>query len=330
MTTEKVDIILPNRIGDTILTLPSLLCLKQLREKYGPAHREYRLVSGLPFTEVLQSLNLFRVVRMNKAAKIKSWMLPADKAFFLSTTSKNLGFHARISYGLRLPNKRYIGYSVHTPYLSFPEQETVLPEDLVSFLESGFQFSSYTIKHFGICLELDYTVDQIRQTFRFDSASLSFPDEFYDWKSPIKEKYLVFCMEAASGRKKHNADRRWKEEYFLDLAEKAYQKHGMMSAFIGIDDMPELPDRPYFHDLRRKLSLKQTALLLHHSCGYVGNDTGPLHMANLMKKPSIVVYLRDMRFCHGPLFPHLATKFLKPQKPEDIYPALDKLVLHAV
>ena len=328
MAGEKIDIILPNRIGDSIMTLPAILCLKQLWEEYGPSHRQYLLLTHLPLTEILKSLNLIEVIRIDRAAKIKSWFRLADKAFFLSTTSRNLGYCSKLSHGLRLPNKRHIRYSVNMPYLSYPDQVTVLPESLVEFLKSQFALSNYSIKHFGICLELGYTVEQIRLTFRFDPTRLSFPDDFFDWKPTVSSRFLVFCMEAASGRKRHNADRRWKEDNFIDLAETAHEKYGVLAAFIGINNIPVLPDKPYFHDFRQKLSLKRTALLLHYSSGYVGNDTGPLHLSNLMKKNSIGIYLREVDMLNnGPLFPELTTRFLNPRDPAEIYPALDNLLL---
>ena len=328
MAGEKIDIILPNRIGDSILTLPAILCLKQLRDEYGPGDRQYLLLTHLPLTEILKSLNLFEVIRFDRGAKMRSWLRQADKAYFLSTTSKNLGYYSKLSHGLRLPNKWHIRYSANLPYLSFPDQVTVLPANLVEFLKSQFALSNYAIKHFGICLELGYTVEQIRRTFRFDPASSTFSDDFFDWKPPLSSRYLVFCMEAASGRKKHNADRRWKEEHFIDLAETAHEKYGVHAAFIGINDYPALPDKPYFHDFRQKLTLKRTALLLHYSAGYVGNDTGPLHLANLMKKNSIGIYMREVALLnYEPLFPELTAKFLNPGAPAEIYPALDNLLL---
>jgi len=328
MTASKIDIVLPNRIGDAILTLPSLVCLKQLRGKYGGFDSEYKLITHLPLEEILQALNLFKVSRMTLGEKINSWLTPSDKAFFLVTTSRNLGYHSRLSHGLSLPNKKLVRYSKNLAYLNYPYPEDALPKALVEFLKSRFGFACSTIRHFGICLESGYTVEQIRQTFRFDKTSLSPAGDFFDWKPPVPSHYLVFCMEAASGSKrKQNADRRWQEEYFFDLAETAFKKYSLQAAFIGISNVPELPDKPYFIDFRQKHSLKQTALLLHYSGGYVGNDTGPLHLSNLMKKNAIGIYMReDDLLNNSPIFPQLTTKFLKPVSSEEIYPALGKLV----
>jgi ADP-heptose:LPS heptosyltransferase len=326
MIAGKIDIILPNRIGDLILTLPAILCLKQLKERYASDRREIRLVSPLALNNVISALNLFEVIRIDTRAKIRSWLSPADKAFFLCTSSKNIGYHAKVTLGRQLSNKKLIRYSVDLRYLS-EDPDTCHPQDLVYSLRHKFQLPNHAIKQFGICLELGYTVEQILQTFRYDVTHLSFPDEFYDWQPPIETRYLVFCMEAAYGRNKHNSDRRWKEEHFFELAERAHQIHNVASVFIGISDVPALPDRNYFIDLRQKLDLDQIAKLQYFSCGYVGNDTGPLHLANLMKKRSIGMYFREEAVRdYPPIFPHLNKILFKPKGPEEIFQPLDELL----
>jgi len=324
---KKVDIVLPNRIGDIILTLPAMLCLKQLDAKFASDDIAYRMLTHVPMIRILDALNLFNVSQINIYLKIKSWINPAEKVFFLSTTNKNLGFHAKTTYGLQTINKKLLRYSVNMPYLLYPEPSSGMPQELVIFLRDELHFTKFAIKHFGLCLELGYTVEQIRKTFQFDSSSLSFDDNLFDCTPPIAEDYLVFCMEAASGRKKHNSDRRWKEEHFIDLAEKAHKEYGLIIAFMGLNDQPELPDKPYFKDFRGKLDLTQGAQLLHYSRGYVGNDTGPLHLANLLKKRSIGMYFREVAVTdYYPVFPSLNKVFYKPEHPEEIYSALDELI----
>lgn len=328
MVKNKVDIVLPNRIGDIILTLPAILCLKQLERRYGPDNTAYRLLTHVPMTRLLQALNLFEVTQIDLTAKIKSWINPTERVYFLSTTNKNLGFHAKATYGLKTVNKKLLRYSVNLPYLLFPEPSSVLPEELVTFLTDKFQLTRFSIKHFGLCLELGFSVEQIQNVFKFDDSSLALDDELFNCKPPVESHYLVFCMEAASGRKKHNSDRRWKEEHFLDLAEKAHKEHGLQIAFMGLSDEPELPDKPYFIDFRGKLDLTQSAQLLHFSRGYVGNDTGPLHLANLMKKRSIGMYFREVAITdYRPVFPHYNKVFYKPQSPDEIYSCLEELII---
>jgi ADP-heptose:LPS heptosyltransferase len=207
------------------------------------------------------------------------------------------------------------------------DPKTCFPEEMFNFLKDSLHLPVYAIRHFGLCLELGYTFDQIRETFQFDPAHLSVNNDFFKEKPLEESNYLVFCMEAAYGRKKHNSDRRWNVEHFFDLAERAYNSHNVKAVFIGISELPELPDRSYFIDLRRKLNLGEIVRLLHFSSGYVGNDTGPLHMANLIKKKSIGTYFReDSLISYHPIFPQYNKIFFKPQGPEEIYQSLAELL----
>ncbi len=327
---NKIDIVLPNRIGDLILSLPAIICLRQLIERYGSDHLKPRLVTRLPLADVLQALNLFEVLPMNAKTKIKSWLRPAGKAFFLSTTSKNIGYHAKVSCGKQLSNKKLIRYSVNLPYLS-SDPDHFYPKELVNFLKGTIQLPGYAIRHFGICLELGYTVEQILETFRFDETHLALADDFFGSGPELNSRYLVFCMEAAYGRTKHNSDRRWNEECYFELADRAHDLHKVTSVFVGINNFPELPQREYFVDLRQKLSLGQIVRLLHYSCGYVGNDTGPLHLANLAKKRSIGMYFRERDVVgYHPVFPRYNEIVFKPQSSEEIYQSLDALLDESV
>jgi ADP-heptose:LPS heptosyltransferase len=263
---EKIDIILPNRIGDLILSLPALLCLKQLTERYRAGRTRFRLVTHIPINEVLSAIDLYEVIPFNYKTKIISWLNPAKKAFFLATTSKNFGYHGKMMYGVKLSNKKLLRYSFDLKYLT-DDPKTCFPEEMFSFLKDSLQLPVYAIRHFGLCLELGYTFDQILETFQFDPDHLSVNNEFFKEKPLEESNYLVFCMEAAYGRKKHNSDRRWNVEHFFDLAERAYNQHNVKSVFIGISELPELPDRSYFIDFRRKLVFEIVQLLLFR--GYV-------------------------------------------------------------
>ena len=78
---ETVDIILPSRIGDCILSLPSLLCLKQLTDKYPDKNLKINLFSTSKLTEVLQKLNLFEVKQFSNIQKFKTILKRANFTF---------------------------------------------------------------------------------------------------------------------------------------------------------------------------------------------------------------------------------------------------------
>lgn len=144
---------------------------------------------------------------------------------------------------------------------------------------------------------------------------------------PAFDRYAVFCLEAANNRR-NDADRRWGEESYLEIAEYIYEKYNLTSVFIGTNRKFSIPQKPYFIDLRKKLDLVNLTQLLKFSIGYIGNDTGPLHIANLMQKKSVGIYLRESTAVeYSPLFPELNTIIIKPANIDAVYPAIDELCL---
>ena len=94
--------------------------------------------------------------------------------------------------------------------------------------------------------------------------------------------------------KQEMLDRRWGEKNIsLSLLRKLYKNYNLNSAFIGIDKSVPIPEKPYFIDLRSNLNMASLTQVLKYSKGYIGNDTGPLHLANFMKKKSIGIYFRE-------------------------------------
>jgi hypothetical protein len=205
------------------------------------------------------------------------------------------------------------------------QPESEFEGNLVDFLQSNFSLSTYSARHFGICLEFGFSVQQIMDDFKFDNTSLLVGTQYFNDPLFTGSDYVVFCMEAAYN-KKHAGTRRWKEEGFLFLAEKLYEDYGIESIFIGLQSRPQIPQKTYLRDLRRKLTLDQTMQVLKHSRGYIGNDTGPLHLANLLRKKSIGMYPPDGSIGYRPLFPSFNKVCFTTQAPEEIYPRLDHLV----
>ena len=306
---ETVDIILPSRIGDCILSLPSLLCLKQLTDKYPDKNLKINLFSTSKLTEVLQKLNLFEVKQFSNIQKFKTILKPSDKAIFLHTCMDNLGFFAKKTYGINITGKK-IKYQKDMPYLYVDQTQQYLPESLFDFLKEKFNFSTISISFFGMLLEIGFSSEEIIETFNFNENSLDFSTEITEWKPEIGN-YLVFCMEAAYGSKS-DADRRFNKELYFEVAKNIYDKFALNSAFIGIDNRIALPDVDYIYDFRKKLNFSKLVQLMKYSKGYVGNDTGTMHLANLIKKPTLGIYSREtsMTTNYYPIFNNLNTQIL--------------------
>jgi len=287
---EKLDIVLPSRIGDCILSFPSMLCLKQLQQKIPSKNYDITLYSTNKLTDIIDALGLFPVQQFSNKRKLATLFNRPHHAAFLEPSSRNIGYMAKKTYGIEVEGKN-IKYSVNMQYLHVEKAANILPAEFYDKLNIDYKFSRSTVSYFGLLLELGYSEDEILSCFDFSLNSLNFVKEITDWL-PNLENYVVFCMEAAYGRKIDN-DRRYKEEMYFDISDRIYEKYGFKSAYIGIDTNTSLPDKPNYADFRKQIDFSQIAKLMQLSKGYIGNDTGPLHLANLVKSKSIGIYARE-------------------------------------
>lgn len=298
---ESIDIILPSRIGDCILSFPSLICLKQLTEKFPEKNFKITIFSTNKLTKIIDALNLFEVKQFSNFEKLRTIFKPSDKAIFLHTCMNNHGFFAKKTYGINITGKK-ISYQNDMPYLYVEQTQKYLPDSLFNYVKENFNLSTIAISFFGAVLEAGFSAEQIINNFKFNDNSLNLEKEISNWKPDI-DNYIIFCMEAAYGSKS-DSDRRFNEESYFNIAKHINEKYNLKSAFIGIDNKIKLPDVNYIKDFRNKIDFQQLAILINNSKGYIGNDTGPLHLVNLLKKPSIGIYSREMsmKYHYYPVF----------------------------
>ena len=315
---KKIDIILPWRIGDAILNIPMLVCLKQLNEKYSN-NNKIRILAQPFLSKLYAPLGIFECKSLTVGRKIISHLKPADIAFFTETININWGYTAKIKYGLTNSFKKIIKFDHELTFMDINKFKNFLPADLISFLQDKYNLGQYSISLFGILLELGYTSEQIINSFDFNSDSLAL-NNFRGFSHPVmNEKYIVFCMEAAYG-KKGDANRRWDENHYVEIANKCFEDFGFKSVFVGINNDFKLPDKLNFIDLRKKLDLFQLAQVVKSSVCYIGNDTAPLHIANIMQRPSIGTYfMKHSLTDFSPIFPELNTQVFCPQNIEEVY-----------
>lgn len=319
---ERVAVVLPNRVGDAILSLPLVLCLRELAADCGSAGCRVEAVTFSPLLDVFGAVGVTGVTHMGVGAKLRSWLAPPDKAFFLIATSKNFGFHARSTYGLRQRNKLLSRYTHDLRCL----RGEPLPAALGRYLTTECRLPPYSVQQFGVVMELGYSVEQILSTFSFSRRSLPV-DRSRLATGQVVAPYLVCCMEAAYGRGRRNDQRRWVAEHHLAVAKKLRERHGCRIAFIGLAADPPIPEQDGFLDLRGRLSLWQLFRLMAGAAGYVGNDTGPLHLANLAGIPSVGIYASEDH--HAPLFGESNSVVMRPAGPDDVYPAAERMLLAA-
>lgn len=315
MKDERLEIILPNSLSEAILSLACIDCLRQLQEKYGPS-RNVVIYPPDRLVEVIWALKLFETNLLEETVKLHSWFMPSDKAFFLDSSARSLGLRSKESFGYKLKGQLHANHKNHLAFLK--PQEAELPSELTNFLQTKFKLSAAAIKYFGILLTLGYSTAQIKSCFAFSPSSLELKvDELNTWKPTVaKQSYLVFCTEASYG-KSESTSKAWSFDNFVALAESAYNEHNLMSVFVGVDSKSVLPkDKNFLLDLRQKLSLVQVAQLMRYSKGFVGNDSGTLHLANLLKLPTTCIYTSSTPENRGPLFSELNFQVCNPTSPE--------------
>ena len=96
--------------------------------------------------------------------------------------------------------------------------------------------------------------------------------------------------------------KRW--PYYPDLIEMLLAKDAGIRIFIlgTADDVLEKADvwGERVRDMRGKLTLRQTAWLLKHSAVAIGNDCGPMHIADAVLTPSVVIFGPTCEVKNGP------------------------------
>ncbi|MEI8390830.1 MAG: glycosyltransferase family 9 protein [bacterium] len=315
---KRIDIVLPWRIGDAILNIPMLVAIRQLNEKYND-NNEIRIVAQPFLSKLYAPLDIFQCKPLTVGSKIISNLNPTDIAFFTETINTNWGFTAKVKYGLTNPAKKIIKFDQELPFMNINKFSEFIPAKLIFFLQDKYGLSQYSISLFGILLELGYTAEQIIETFNFSPNCLALNNFKGFIHLVMNEKYVVFCMEAAYG-KKGDANRRWDEDYYIEIANKCFEEFNLKSVFVGINQDFKLPDNPYFIDLRKKLDLFQLAQISKSAIYYIGNDTAPLHIANIMQTPSIGAYfMKHSLTDFSPLFAGLNTQVYCPQTPDEMY-----------
>ena len=315
---KRIDIILPWRIGDAILNIPMLVCLKQLNKKYND-NNKIRIIAQPFLSKLYAPLDIFECKPLTVLRKIISHLKPVDIAFFPETINTNWGYSAKTKYGLTNSFKKIIKFDYEMPFMNIKKFKDFLPAELISFLLDKYHLSLYSITLFGILLELGYSAEQIIDTFDLTPDPLAL-NNFKGFLLPVmNEKYVVFCMEAAYGRK-GDAFRCWNENNYIEIANKCFEDFEIKSVFIGINQDFKLPDKPNFIDLRKQLDLFKLAQVIKSSVYYIGNDTAPLHIANIMHKHSIGVYFREESLLDfSPIFPELNTQIFCPPNLEEVY-----------
>jgi ADP-heptose:LPS heptosyltransferase len=221
--------------------------------------------------------------------------------------------------------KWYSRFDHHTGFLSVDRCEANLPAELFQHFHGRLGLSLATVRFFGVCLDVGYTESQIIEHFQPDwQVRQGF--ERLGHRLPNGEAwaphgYLTLCTEVAYGSHRE-AERRWPPEAYLQIAERAWQTYGLPTVLLGLEDAPLVSrDMHYLKDCRRLPRLADTAMWLAGSRAYLGNDSGLLHLANLLGVPTVGVYRTTEPHSSGPIQPWLNRPVVRPESIDEVWQA---------
>lgn len=314
----KLDIILPQRIGDCLLSLPAVFCLAELMGKYDDESYEVRLICGENMLPLIKKLNIFEAQKLSWQLKFQSWLSPKDKAFFLLSSSKTLGYKADLTYGQRMSTKKYLKFDVEVPYLHCEILDKFPDSDLLTLLKNEYLLSNVVISNFALCLSLGYDYHQIKQVLPLAFQKIATVKK-------VESNYLICSIEAGYEKKKCEC-RKWDTNGFIKIADYIYSKYGLKTAFIGLNKKTPILNKRYIVDCREKASINRLVEITSNSAGYFGNETGPLHLANFLFKPTLGIYKTTTPEIYGPIFTKNNYPVLNPKNIDDVLPIIDKMI----
>jgi len=110
----------------------------------------------------------------------------------------------------------------------------------------------------------------------------------------LKKDFPVVAIQPGSG--KHQSFKRWDIDGFRKVAEKLLE-HNIQVVVVGteeekneIDYLEKILQSKNVRVLRRRLTLPQMVLFLKNFSLLIANDTSLVHLASIVKTPSVVIY----------------------------------------
>lgn len=185
-------------------------------------------------------------------------------------------------------SKRRIGHILDTPFDR---------KGIYMWVRNDFTVFCY---HHYPMHESQYVLEMLRicgMTINDESMELWIDESSRDKvKSiPINDDSIIIALGIVSG----SSTRTWDKNNYVELIKKVRNKHtGNLLFFLlggndALDSACEIENRcgtTGIINLAGKLNLNETVAFIERSSIYVGSNTGLLHMASAMRKPSVTIY----------------------------------------
>jgi len=282
---QKILIRTPNHLGDCVMALPMI---NETREAYPDStvtvltpDNLYELFSGNPGIDHVLTIPTEHVHGLLSVFKIKDLVTPEDY---------NVGYILPPSFGAASAFKlagipERIGYVADGRRLLLT-RPLPLPVPLNSEHRSKVYFD---LLRRGSGSSIDYVKPKL---FLSEDDYSTGAELLRGYDIGEEDRYAVIAFRAVA------ESRRWGESKYAELAQRLIDDFGLRVALIGSgsdsragDDLIEAIDRDdqMVANLAGKTSLRELASICSRAQLFVGNDSGPAHLAAAVGAPIVVL-----------------------------------------
>jgi ADP-heptose:LPS heptosyltransferase len=138
-------------------------------------------------------------------------------------------------------------------------------------------------------------------------ADTRYAQELLSAHNELERAGLVVCVNINAGEL--NFNRRWPKEYFAAVSEKLLSRHNAAIILIGgaqdrayVEEFRKmLPVSPLIVDIAGATTLKQLIGVFMRSSLLLTNDSGPLHLAEVLGLPTVSFFGPETPYLYGPI-----------------------------
>ena len=276
-------------IGETILTLPAI---EALRKKFPDAKIDILATSrnkDIFFNN--KNINNVFIIKLNPISILRFLFGNLKKYDIAIDMEEYLNISAIISF---FAGKRIVGYSHGARARLYTEK--------VRYNDK--QHASQTFMDLVRALDIDYRFDRLPK-LNFSPNDKNHVDRFLK-NNNIKKNDFVVCV--APGAAESAKARMWPFERYAELCDEIILRHNAKIVFIGSLDEFELIEsiQKNMENMEKtinsagRISLNQLFYLISRCNLFIGNDSGPMHIAAAQGVKTLGLFGPNLPIRFGP------------------------------
>lgn len=272
-------------MGDLIHTLPAVEDLSKHRpdiqldwmceQSFADIARLHPFVNEvIPMQWRYWRKHLFNPTVRNEIKQLRNQLIGKDYRFVLDSQG--------------LIKSAMFGKFAHAPIVGYDKNSIREP------LASWFYTQKYAVDKYADAIWRNRQLFAKTFGYEFDKDHVVFGAEVPDGVGKVVDEYdYIVALHATS-----QDEKLWPEEMWFELFERLHQETGQCIYLPWGNDKERMRAEKWsskfnYVKLSPKLNLLQAARLLSDAQAVIGVDTGLLHLANALNKPTIGIYLHS-------------------------------------